>query len=130
MTKTSEFPINVLEIKFLFETAKTFWTWFRRWSLLGKSLICSNPKSYVIPIMKLDWSKVQLFWECHTNYRNLPHGIDIYLVNVKTMRAIAQIFVALSEKLNFNKRGKLLNLTFSLRIKTWDRKSFQVVKFQ
>ena len=28
--------------------------------------------------------------------------IYIYLVNVKTMRMIAQIFVALSEKLNFD----------------------------
>ena len=28
---------------------------------------------------------------------------DIYLVNVKTMRKIAQIFVACSEKLNFKK---------------------------
>ena len=34
--------------------------------------------------------------------RNLPHGFDmIYLVNVKTMRKIAQVFVAFSEKLNF-----------------------------
>ena len=31
----------------------------------------------------------------------LPHGFDIYLVNVKTMRKIVQIFVAFSEKLNF-----------------------------
>ena len=30
--------------------------------------------------------------------RNLPHGFDIYLGNVKTMREIAQIFVAFSEK--------------------------------
>ena len=35
--------------------------------------------------------KVQLFWEGH----------KICLVNVKTMRKIAQIFVAFSEKLNF-----------------------------
>ena len=35
--------------------------------------------------------------------RNLPHGFDIYLVTVKTMRKIAQIFVVFSEKLNFNK---------------------------
>ena len=33
--------------------------------------------------------------------RNRPHGFDIYLVNVKTMRLIAKIFVAFSEKLNF-----------------------------
>ena len=32
---------------------------------------------------------------------NLPHGLDIYLVNVQTMRKIVQIFVAFSEKLNF-----------------------------
>ena len=31
------------------------------------------------------------------------HGFDIYLVNVKTVRTIAQIFVAFSEKLNFKK---------------------------
>ena len=29
----------------------------------------------------------------------LPHGFDIYIVNVKTMRKIVQIFVAFSEKL-------------------------------
>ena len=26
--------------------------------------------------------KVKLFWEGHKNLRNLPHGFDIYLVNV------------------------------------------------
>ena len=31
--------------------------------------------------------------------RNCPYGFEIYLV--KTMRTIAQIFVAFSEKLNF-----------------------------
>ena len=35
--------------------------------------------------------------------RNLPHGYEIYLVNIKTMRKFAQIFVAISEKLNFNR---------------------------
>ena len=34
--------------------------------------------------------------------RNRPYGFEIYLVNLKTMRTIAQIFVAFSEKLNFN----------------------------
>ena len=34
--------------------------------------------------------------------RNLPYGFEIYLVNVKTMRTIAHIVVAFSEKLNFN----------------------------
>ena len=45
--------------------------------------------------------KVQLFWEGHKNLHNLLHGFEIYLVNVKTMRKIAQIFVTFSEKLNF-----------------------------
>ena len=35
------------------------------------------------------------------NVRNRPYGFEIYLVNVKTMRTIVQIFVAFSEKLNF-----------------------------
>ena len=46
--------------------------------------------------------KVQLFWEGHKNLHNLPHGFDIYLVNLKTISKIAQIFVAFSEKLIFN----------------------------
>ena len=46
-------------------------------------------------------NKVQLFLEGHKNLRNLPHGFVISLVKVKTMRKIAQFFVAFSEKLNF-----------------------------
>ena len=45
--------------------------------------------------------KVQLFWEGHKNVCNHSYGFEIYLVNVKTMRMIAQIFVIFSEKLNF-----------------------------
>ena len=45
--------------------------------------------------------KVELFWESHKNVLNRPYGFEIYLVNVKTMRMIAQIFVTFSEKLNF-----------------------------
>ena len=45
--------------------------------------------------------KVQLFWEDGKYLRNLPHGLDIYLVIVQTMRKIVQIFVAFLEKLNF-----------------------------
>ena len=56
--------------------------------------------------------KVQLFWEGHNN---LPCGFDIYLVNVKTVRQIAQIFVAFSEKLNFKSR----NLGFG--VGDWNR---------
>ena len=35
------------------------------------------------------------------NVRNRPYGFEIYLVYLKTMRTIAQIFVAFTEKLNF-----------------------------
>ena len=42
--------------------------------------------------------QIQLFWEGKKNLQHLPHGFD---VNVNTMRKIAQIFVAFSEKLNF-----------------------------
>ena len=53
--------------------------------------------------------KVQLFWEGHKNLRNLPHGFDIYLVNFKTIRQIAQIIVAFSEKLIFNKAWNIFS---------------------
>ena len=49
--------------------------------------------------------KVQLFWEGHKNH---PYGFEIYLVDVKTMKTIAQIFVAFSEKMNFNMNDKWL----------------------
>ena len=38
--------------------------------------------------------------------RNRPYGFEIYLVNVKTMKTIAQIFLAFSEKLNFKQASK------------------------
>ena len=59
--------------------------------------LISNGKSNQLSFLY----KVQLFWEGYKNLRNLPHGFDIYLVNVQTMEKIAQIFVAFSEKLNF-----------------------------
>ena len=59
------------------------------------------------------FGKVQLFWEGYKNMRNLPNGFDIYLVNVKTMRKKAQIFVAFSEKLNFEFFKLLPNLKIS-----------------
>ena len=64
---------------------------------------------FLVDFLRNHLIKVQLFWEGHKNLRNLPHGFDIYLVNVKTMRKIAQIFVAFSEKLNFKKRAKSLS---------------------
>ena len=43
--------------------------------------------------------------------RNRPYGFEIYLVNVKTMRTIVQMFVAFSEKLNFNNTCSISDLT-------------------
>ena len=48
-----------------------------------------------------DLIKVQFFWEGHKNLRHPLYGFDIYLVNVKTIRRMAQIFESFSEKLNF-----------------------------
>ena len=63
-------------------------------------------------------NKVQLFWEGHSNLRNFPHGLDIYLVDVQTMRKIAQIFVASTEKLNFKPEWHFLPfLLFSVKKK-------------
>ena len=56
--------------------------------------------SFFIPLCFHEIFKVQLFWEDLKNLRNLPHVFDIYLVNVKTMRKITQIFVVFSDKLN------------------------------
>ena len=47
------------------------------------------------------FDKVQLFWEGHKNVCNRPYGFEIYLVNIKTIRPIALIFVAFPEKLHF-----------------------------
>ena len=52
--------------------------------------------------------KVQLFWEVHKNLRNLPHGLNGYLVDVQTMRKIVQIYLAFSEKLNFTEKKVVL----------------------
>jgi hypothetical protein len=38
---------------------------------------------------------------------NLPHGLSLYSVNIKTMRKFAQIVVAFSERLNFKKEDAL-----------------------
>ena len=43
------------------------------------------------------------------NLFNLPHGLNIYFVNVPTMRKIAKNFVAISEKLTFMKMSRNRN---------------------
>ena len=45
---------------------------------------------------------VRTFWEAHKIWKNLPHGLDIYLVNVQTMRKIFSNFMCFSESPNFN----------------------------
>ena len=62
--------------------------------------------------------KVQLLWEGHKSLWNHPHGLDIYLVNVQTMRKIAQIFLAFSEKLNFTNNPSLLQQILELN-RSW-----------
>ena len=58
-------------------------------------------------------SKVQIFWEGHENLHNLPNSFEIYLVNIKTMKKIVQIFVTFSEKLNFTRLPCLEAQAFS-----------------
>ena len=52
--------------------------------------------------------KDQFFYEGHKILHNILHCLDIYFVNVQTMRKIAQILVAFSEKLNFTIYKKCL----------------------
>ena len=63
--------------------------------------------SFVLPAL----FKVQLIWEGQKNLHQPPYGFVIYFVNVKTIRRMAQIFVAFSEKLNFiiTKQPKIVN---------------------
>ena len=55
--------------------------------------------------------KVQIFWEGHKNLHYLSYGFKVYLVNF--IRQIVQIFVAFSEKLNFNAASKNIYLSTS-----------------
>ena len=73
--------------------------------LLEFFLYISTYFPYHSPINKhkfqILFQKVQLFWEGYKNVRNCPNGFEIYLANVETIRTIAHIFLAFSEKLNF-----------------------------
>ena len=77
-------------------------------------------------ILFLLFCKDQLFWEGHKNLLNLPHGLNVCLVNFQTMRKIVQIFDAFSEKLNFNNplistesTQNRRNFVFSSESSTW-----------
>ena len=58
---------------------------FKIWQCF--SCLFSAKKMYEIEIfMMAIWvTNVQLFWEGHKNLRYLPHGLDVSLVNVKTI---------------------------------------------
>ena len=43
-------------------------------------------------------AKVRTFWEAHKIWKNLPHGLYIYLVNVQTTRKIFFKFCVLLRK--------------------------------
>ena len=51
--------------------------------------------------------KVQTFRETHKNLRNLPHALDVYKVNVQSMRKIFLNFVCFSESTKF-KRSQII----------------------
>ena len=95
--------IATLSWLFFFKLCTTTW-WFGSFR---------NQSPWVGKIWKHDFKllhaaiiilKVQLFWEGHKNVRNCLYGFEIYLVNIKTIRMIAHIFVAFLEKLNFEGR--------------------------
>ena len=50
------------------------------------------------------YSEVLFFWEAHKNLRNSPHTLDIYFVNVQTIRKIFSNFVCSSERPNFKRK--------------------------
>ena len=64
----------------------------------------------ILEIKSCGWGlfKVQHFWEAHKNLHNF--------VNVKTMRKIAEIFEAFSEKLNFMRHNLRFWLAGRFRI--------------
>ena len=51
---------------------------------------------------------VRTFWEAHKNLRNLPHALDIYLVNVQSKTKIFSNFVCFSESPNFTSFKSIL----------------------
>ena len=50
---------------------------------------------------RTEYIKFRTFWQANKIWNNLPHDLDVYKVNVQSMRNIAQIFVCFSESPNF-----------------------------
>ena len=45
----------------------------------------------------LSLNKVWTFWEAHKIWKNLPNGLEVYKVNIQSMRKIVRICVCFSE---------------------------------
>ena len=92
-TKSMYYNIEILWPR-LIGLYSHFWKTLSKMVQIPKTLLAFTVSTYLS-------GKVQLFWEGHKKLRNLPDGLYIYLVSIQTMRKIAQIFVAFSEKLIF-----------------------------
>ena len=60
-----------------------------------------DKKKFEVKCSVIQFFKVQTFWEADKKLRNLPHALDIYLVNVQSMRKIFSNSVCFSESPNF-----------------------------
>ena len=93
-------------IKSLMSTCRSVdTTWFFKWPYSREHLFpcklgpcsCNSYKPVIFHEIN-HLSKVRIFWEAQKNLRNLPHALDIYLVNVQSMRKIAQFLFLLLRK--------------------------------
>ena len=71
-----------------------------------KIIIIGLDKNFHLSTGLLDFVEIEDFSNLDflrstQNLKNLPHGLDVYRVNVKSMREILQIFVCFSESTNF-----------------------------
>ena len=85
---------------------------YNKGQLLNSAELQKQIQGILDDLSPVDEGKVQLFWEGHKNLRYPPYGFDIYLVNVKTIRRMSQIFVAFSEKLSSNWVVLLMPINF------------------
>ena len=71
----------------------------------GLASLSGARRCYMPPQLKFSFSEKIV--------RNRTYGFEIYLLNVKTIRTIAHIFVAFLEKLNFKNKTLLLSADVS-----------------
>ena len=60
-----------------------------------------QPFSFRACVRRGAFGKVWIFWEAHKNLRNLPYWLEIYFVNVQSMRKIFSSLVCFTESPNF-----------------------------